>query len=248
MPVRVADLKPCARSGASTPRGNGASHCPHAPAADASPAAGARPSGCIHFDGALGVPSAAGAPFAPFAARRRPCAALRAAWLRRTWRKAEPCKTRRRSRASAVAHRARPSAFGEKRAAAQASMPGVARAGRTGLASVRPACGHSLARGSRGVASGPMGAHRGGEADPRQTSPSTNPHPHQLALPQKLTGYLPRVPAVSSRCRRAPFQGPVAGSRGAPGVIASGRAERRPASAHFACSRHAAIRLAIVSS
>ena len=41
------------------------------------------------------------------------------------------------------------------------------------LASARPACGHSLARGSRGVASGPMGAHRGGEADPRQTSPST---------------------------------------------------------------------------
>ena len=65
LPVRVADLKPCARSGASTPRGNGASHRPHAPAADASPAAGARPSGCIHFDGALGVPSAAGAPFAP---------------------------------------------------------------------------------------------------------------------------------------------------------------------------------------
>ena len=89
------------------------------------------------------------------------------------WRKAEPCKTRRRRRASAVAHRARPSTFGEKRAAAQASMPGVARAGRAGLASARPACGHSLARGSRGVASGPMGAHRGGEADPRQTSPST---------------------------------------------------------------------------
>ena len=103
----------------------------------------------------------------PAARRQTPPAAVRAARLRRAWRKAEPCKTRRRSRASAVAHRARPSAFGEKRAAAQASMPGVARAGRTGLASVRPACGHSLARGSRGVASGPMGAHRGGEADPR---------------------------------------------------------------------------------
>ena len=75
LPVRVADLKPCARSGASTPRGNGASHRPPAPAADASPAAGARPSGCIHFDGALGVFPAAGAPFAPFEARRRPCAA-----------------------------------------------------------------------------------------------------------------------------------------------------------------------------
>ena len=62
---RVADLKPCARSGASTPRGNDASLCPQAPAADTSPAAGARPSVCIHFDGALGVPSAAGAPFAP---------------------------------------------------------------------------------------------------------------------------------------------------------------------------------------
>ena len=35
LPVRAADLKPCARSGASTPRGNGASHRPHAPAADA---------------------------------------------------------------------------------------------------------------------------------------------------------------------------------------------------------------------
>ena len=125
----------------------------------------------------------------PAARRQTPPDAVRAARLRRTWRKAEPCKTRRRSRASAVAHRARPSAFGEKRAAAQASMTGVARAGRTGLASVRPACGHSLARGSRGVASGPMGAHRGDEAAPRQTSPSTNPHPHQLALPQKLTGY-----------------------------------------------------------
>ena len=62
---RVADLKPCARSGASTPRGNDASLCPQAPAADTSSAAGARPSVCIHFDGALGVPSAAGAPFAP---------------------------------------------------------------------------------------------------------------------------------------------------------------------------------------
>ena len=91
------------------------------------------------------------------------------------WRKAEPCKTRRRRRASAVAHRARPSTFGEKRAAAQASMPGVARAGRAGLASARPACGHSLARGSRGVASGPMGAHRDGEANPRQTGSSTGP-------------------------------------------------------------------------
>ena len=320
--MRVADLKPCARSGASTPHGNGASHCPQAPAADASPAAGARPSGCIHFDGALGVPSAAGAPFAPAkravararldgssfrrarrqvraaahpptppggsrggappvplpppgcarraaaapplrlgiglaprcadviavrlargrstalglarvaqaphsrrdeagtpaggvahgeaaairsrtcgdasqrrgaprrpasawrrvkrrashrpAARRQtPPDAVRAARLRRAWRKAEPCKTRRRRRASAVAHRARPSAFAEKRAAARSSRPGVERAGRTGLASVRPACGHSLARGSRGVASGPMGAHPGGEANPRKTSPST---------------------------------------------------------------------------
>ena len=109
----------------------------------------------------------------PAARRQTPPDAVRAARLRRTWRKAEPCKTRRRSRVSAVAHRARSSAFGEKRAAAQASMPGVARAGRTGLTSVRPACGHSLARGSRGVASGPMGAHPGGEANPRKTSPST---------------------------------------------------------------------------
>ena len=45
LPARAAVLKLYARSGASTPRGNGVSHRPHAPAADASPAAGAQPSG-----------------------------------------------------------------------------------------------------------------------------------------------------------------------------------------------------------
>ncbi|MDD4061917.1 MAG: hypothetical protein PHW08_14615, partial [Kiritimatiellae bacterium] len=73
--MRVADLKPCARSGASTPRENGASHRPHAPAADASPAAGCDAGRTVAANMAEGG-AVQDAPSTPRLSSGTPCAAI----------------------------------------------------------------------------------------------------------------------------------------------------------------------------